>query len=234
LSIQSQQLRYSHKHVLFNLFSEDKHVEPGTDVQRLCEITLTELLVHDQSTDKVSRDAMVALEQISAHRHGTVADRSILDVAPLVEPATSDIVTASNGGQEDVLARKQPFYMGSVSAAIFIEALASKKPYNSKFTKKQITNIFAAFSSRELKLHGLELLGGTSQARYILRSPILQHKVRIGRTKLVDFLKSVKFEDDAAKIDAVAAACVQAAKAEKAFQRSGVGKEVARVLGRLE
>jgi hypothetical protein len=116
----------------------------------------------------------------------------------------------------------------------FVKEITSKQSGSGKYFKKHIIETFVSFSTREIDIYGLEPVSGTLKARHILRSPILQHKVRIGRTKIADFLNSVEFEDGAATLDAVVETCVQVVKADKAFRRSNMGKKVARALRTLE
>jgi hypothetical protein len=121
-------------------------------------------------------------------------------------------------------------YIGTACVADVVEELSGKNLPGGRYTKTQVIKVFASFSARERELCGLEPLSGTSKARHILRSPILHHKVRLGQTTLVELLNMVNFAGGVATVDAVAAACVQAAQKEMAFCRSDVGKKVARAL----
>jgi hypothetical protein len=120
----------------------------------------------------------------------------------------------------------------TVEPAYLIEHLFDYATLDSRFRLRRGT--LDRNEAREIDIYGLEPVSGTLKARHILRSPILQHKVRIGRTKIADFLKSVEFEDGAATLDAVVEACVQVVEADKAFRRSNMSKKVARALRTLE
>jgi hypothetical protein len=83
-------------------------------------------------------------------------------------------------------------------------------------------------SNRERELCGVEPVNNSTKE--ILQTTSLQYTTRIGRTKMIDLLAQVGFENDVATTELVAEACMKAAQEELAFRMSPAGRNIARAI----
>jgi hypothetical protein len=120
--------------------------------------------------------------------------------------------------------------IGVVSLADFVSGLVSLSPNGETFTKAAVVGTFAALSKHERKFFGIQRLPGASIVNRLLGSIVLKHKVQIGATKLVDFLKLIEFQDGQTTLDAMTEAFKASSEAEMAFDQSPAGKSLVRVL----
>jgi hypothetical protein len=105
----------------------------------------------------------------------------------------------------------------SVHKSLISEASTSRPAAKkSRSQKKKKENALAKFVE---KLYDLELLANTPTSHGTNHSIVLQHKLRINRTKLVDFLRLVRFRNGRATLITVLNACTVAAQGEDAVPK---------------
>jgi len=127
--------------------------------------------------------------------------------------------------------RVNQLHMGSISIADIIEGVASEDTSDNTYTKEQVAKVFILCANQERKMIGLAPSMGTSSPSKVMRSRILQNVVRVGRTKLADFIALLEFEEGRTTLTSVMQACIMSAEKEMASRGTAVGKMVARALG---
>lgn len=135
-----------------------------------------------------------------------------------------------DGAMSIPLARGNQMCMGITCVADILKDLASKAAQSTTCTQDQVVATFASFSKREREILGMERLPVSSDSRALAEHPTDRHKVRLGRTSLICFMKSLEFENGGITLEKVAAACVMAVEKDVAYEKSEAGRKVARAL----